>query len=248
MSSNLDIKVIEIASRQAGIVTRRQAMAAGMTDRMIFRRVQRRRWRRVAAGVYAPLPDPARPHPARHRCRETHSDRVPRSGRRYPRLRANPSRPLCCHGAAPPDQSMRRCDRSRVDGSRARARHVGRRPAGHHPRAHAGGSCGRSSPTPFAGGRGVRTRATNGRARWFVGLFLRDRKTWETGRGCDEGRPHRAVRRSGRRRERTRTAAPRAAQELRFAGAGCPARPAVALDFNGPSRLRLPEGEADHRV
>ncbi len=58
MSSNLDIKVIEIASRQAGIITRRQAMAAGMTDRMIFRRVQRRRWRRVAAGVYALYPTP----------------------------------------------------------------------------------------------------------------------------------------------------------------------------------------------
>jgi predicted transcriptional regulator of viral defense system len=49
---------MEIASRQAGVITRRQALAIGITDRMIFARSQSGRWQRPAPGVYCVYPTP----------------------------------------------------------------------------------------------------------------------------------------------------------------------------------------------
>ncbi len=52
---------MSIASRQAGLVTRRQVLALGFSDRMISRRIASERWTRQEAGVYGLYPvQPAR--------------------------------------------------------------------------------------------------------------------------------------------------------------------------------------------
>jgi hypothetical protein len=48
----IDAAVAAIASRQHSLILRDQALACGMTDRMIRNRVECGRWWRVAAGVY----------------------------------------------------------------------------------------------------------------------------------------------------------------------------------------------------
>ncbi len=52
MNSLLDQKIWLIAGHQHGIVTRRQALAAGMTDRMIHRRVASGLWKRIEPGTF----------------------------------------------------------------------------------------------------------------------------------------------------------------------------------------------------
>jgi hypothetical protein len=49
----MDNRAREIASQQGGVITRRQALAIGLSDRMIFRRTQSGQWQRVAPGTYA---------------------------------------------------------------------------------------------------------------------------------------------------------------------------------------------------
>ena len=53
-----DVLAMKLASTQGGVITRRQAIAVGMTDRMIQRRTRTARWERVAHGVYAAYPAP----------------------------------------------------------------------------------------------------------------------------------------------------------------------------------------------
>ncbi len=48
-----DVVIAELAARQHGVVSRRQLVAAGVTDRVIDHRIGVRRLRRVHAGVYA---------------------------------------------------------------------------------------------------------------------------------------------------------------------------------------------------
>jgi len=48
-----------IAERQAGIITRRQALAAGMTDRVIQQRIAAGAWNKVGRGVYSLLGRPS---------------------------------------------------------------------------------------------------------------------------------------------------------------------------------------------
>lgn len=59
MYSSMDNKAREIASLQGGVITRRQALAIGLSDRMVFRRTQSGQWRRVAPGTYALYPTPS---------------------------------------------------------------------------------------------------------------------------------------------------------------------------------------------
>lgn len=48
--------VLDIAARQGGVVTRRQALDAGLTERQVDRRVAAGRWQVEVAGVYRLLP------------------------------------------------------------------------------------------------------------------------------------------------------------------------------------------------
>lgn len=48
----MDEAVARLAARQQGCFSRAQVLAAGMTDRMILRRIAAGRWVSVAAGVY----------------------------------------------------------------------------------------------------------------------------------------------------------------------------------------------------
>ena len=45
-------RVYQLAGRQAGYVTRRQALACGMSTDAIDRRVETKRWKRVKPGLY----------------------------------------------------------------------------------------------------------------------------------------------------------------------------------------------------
>jgi hypothetical protein len=55
-------KVNSIAASQAGILTRRQALDAGMTEEMIKQRVSSGRWYRMKPGLYAVAGSPPHPH------------------------------------------------------------------------------------------------------------------------------------------------------------------------------------------
>jgi very-short-patch-repair endonuclease len=48
-----DLAIAELAERRHGVVSRRQLLAAGVTDRMIRRRVERRQLYRVHSGAYS---------------------------------------------------------------------------------------------------------------------------------------------------------------------------------------------------
>ena len=52
MTHAVDATVATVASRQHSLIVRDQALACGMTDRMIRHRMESGRWARVAAGVY----------------------------------------------------------------------------------------------------------------------------------------------------------------------------------------------------
>lgn len=63
MNSIPERRVRDLASRQAGTVTRHQALALGMTARMVDTRLRAGIWDRLESGVYAvfPVPDSIRP-------------------------------------------------------------------------------------------------------------------------------------------------------------------------------------------
>jgi len=60
MKNHLEHQVLEQAGRQAWTIARHQALAIGLTDRMISGRLQSGRWRRVHDGVYT-IEGPERP-------------------------------------------------------------------------------------------------------------------------------------------------------------------------------------------
>jgi hypothetical protein len=53
MGYDIPASVDEIACRQAGAISRRQLLAAGVSNQIIFERLKRRRWQRLFRGVYA---------------------------------------------------------------------------------------------------------------------------------------------------------------------------------------------------
>jgi Transcriptional regulator, AbiEi antitoxin len=53
MSSEIPPRLLELARAQAGVISRRQALAAGMSSSAIKSKVATGRWQRIHAGVYA---------------------------------------------------------------------------------------------------------------------------------------------------------------------------------------------------
>ena len=53
MGYDIPASVDEIASWQAGAISRRQLLAAGVSNQIIFERLKRRRWQQLFRGVYA---------------------------------------------------------------------------------------------------------------------------------------------------------------------------------------------------
>jgi very-short-patch-repair endonuclease len=58
----IDARIDEIVARQYGLIRRDQALRAGMTDKMIARRLERGRWIRLTSGVYAYASAPPKWH------------------------------------------------------------------------------------------------------------------------------------------------------------------------------------------
>src|SRR3954447_20701342 len=58
-SIDLDLSLAGLARRQHGVVSRRQVLDAGGSDRMIANRLSSGRWIRLDAGVYALVAAPA---------------------------------------------------------------------------------------------------------------------------------------------------------------------------------------------
>ena len=52
MLNPAELRVMELAARQSGYATRRQAIACGMHADAIARRVNSKRWRRIKPGLY----------------------------------------------------------------------------------------------------------------------------------------------------------------------------------------------------
>src|SRR5215831_6957588 len=58
MNYDIPVAAAEIASRQAGAISRQQLLAAGLTSQMIATRLERGRWQQLYRGVYAAFTGP----------------------------------------------------------------------------------------------------------------------------------------------------------------------------------------------
>jgi predicted transcriptional regulator of viral defense system len=58
VSYDIPAAAVEIARRQAGVISRQQLLDAGLTSQMIATRLERRRWRMLHRGVYAVFTGP----------------------------------------------------------------------------------------------------------------------------------------------------------------------------------------------
>jgi len=56
MPNELPVSLRDIAKLQRGVISRRQALSAGLSKDVIESRIDRGRWQRLHTGVYAVLP------------------------------------------------------------------------------------------------------------------------------------------------------------------------------------------------
>ncbi|MBK7863831.1 MAG: type IV toxin-antitoxin system AbiEi family antitoxin domain-containing protein [Archangiaceae bacterium] len=136
-----DALVLPIAHAQYGLVSRRQALAAGMSGPVIDRRIRRGEWEPVAPGVYPPLG--CEPLVAPARLRRMPAERAswravaPLRRLRLPARRPESTGPRAHRaGRAPRAPPRHRCHRPRDPHLRARAvqGHAGHPALSHPPR------------------------------------------------------------------------------------------------------------------